>query len=126
MFQSIQRWFVDGSVKCFTGGHLPLAIMAMVILLFYLLLVTFVTAVVLKKIKVSVLRTYVRSSYMWYHDMTFPQVPYKHFPPIKNILCASFFLNSTFDGLVGACVNLRSFSLFVHSLVYQIANSLIS
>ena len=54
MFHSIQRWFVDGSVKCFTGGHLPLAIMAMVILLFYLLLVTVLTAVVLKTIKVSV------------------------------------------------------------------------
>ena len=49
----IQRWFVDGSVKCFTGGHLPLAIMAILILMLYMLLIVFVTAVVLKKIKVS-------------------------------------------------------------------------
>ena len=54
IFHSIQRWFVDGSVKCFTGGHLPFAIMAVVILLFYLLLVIVLTAVVLKRIKVSV------------------------------------------------------------------------
>ena len=49
----MQRWFVDGSVKCFTGGHLPLAIMAILILMFYILLIIFVTAVVLKKVKVS-------------------------------------------------------------------------
>ena len=48
----IQRWFVDGSVKCFTGGHLPLAIMAILTLMFCVLLIIFVTAIVFKKIKV--------------------------------------------------------------------------
>ena len=50
----LQRWFVDGTVKCFTGGHLPLAIVAILILIVYVLLVTFVIALILKKIKVSV------------------------------------------------------------------------
>ena len=49
----LQRWFVDGSVQCFTGSHLPLAIVAMLILICYILLIIFVTAVVLKKIEVS-------------------------------------------------------------------------
>ena len=49
----LQRWCVDGTVKCFEGGHLPLAIVAILILIFYVLLVSFVIAVVLKKIKVS-------------------------------------------------------------------------
>ena len=48
----MQRWFVDGSVNCFTGGHLPLVIMAILILMLYMLLIIFVTAVVFKKIKV--------------------------------------------------------------------------
>ena len=53
MFASfMQRWFVDGSVKCFTGGHLPLAIVAILILILYMLLIIFVTAVVFKRIKV--------------------------------------------------------------------------
>ena len=49
----IQRWFIDGSVKCFAGGHLPLAIMAMLILIFYVLLIIFAIAIAMKKIKVS-------------------------------------------------------------------------
>ena len=53
LFFSLQRWYVDGSVRCFTGGHLPLAIMAILTLMICLLLIIFVTAVVLKKIKVS-------------------------------------------------------------------------
>ena len=53
MFASfMQRWFIDGSVKCFTGGHLPLAIMAILILMLYMLLIIFVIAVVFKRIKV--------------------------------------------------------------------------
>ena len=39
-------------MRCFTGGHLPLAIMAILTLMFCVLLIIFVTAVVLKKIKV--------------------------------------------------------------------------
>ena len=49
----LQRWFVDGSVQCFTGGHLPLAIVAILILMCYMVLIIFVMAVVLKKVKVS-------------------------------------------------------------------------
>ena len=50
---SIQRWFVDGTVNCFTGGHLPLAIVAILILIFHMILVAFVIALILKKVKVS-------------------------------------------------------------------------
>ena len=62
----LQRWFVDGSVKCFTGGHLPLAIVAILVLMFYILLMIFVTATVLKKIKVAqiCLATYFNQFYI--------------------------------------------------------------
>lgn len=34
-----QRWFIDGEVHCFTGGHLPLALLAMAVLLLCFLLI---------------------------------------------------------------------------------------
>jgi len=48
----LQRWYIDGTVKCFTGGHLPLAIVAVLVLIFCVLIMVFVTAVVMEKIKV--------------------------------------------------------------------------
>ena len=41
-------------MKCFTGGHLPLAIVAILVLIFCVLVMVFVTAVVMRKIKVCV------------------------------------------------------------------------
>ena len=58
----LQRWFVDGTVKCFEGGHLPLAILAILVLTFYVLIVSFIVTAVLKKIKV---RTYVHNNYVF-------------------------------------------------------------
>ncbi|XP_065898154.1 uncharacterized protein [Dysidea avara] len=45
------RWYVDDTVTCFTGGHLPLAIVAILVLIFCVLIMVFVTAVVMRKIK---------------------------------------------------------------------------
>ena len=53
---------------------------------------------------------------------------------MNNILCMCRFFHcflfvsfnfhrTLFHGLAGACVNLRSFSVFVHSLVYPITHS---
>ena len=30
---SLQRWFVSGGIKCFTGWHIPLALLAIVVLI---------------------------------------------------------------------------------------------
>ena len=48
IIQFVTEVVIDDSVKCFTGGHLPLAIMAILILMLYILLIIFVIAVVLK------------------------------------------------------------------------------
>ncbi|XP_065907348.1 uncharacterized protein, partial [Dysidea avara] len=45
------RWFEDGTVECFVGGHLPLALLAITVLIFYVALIIFVVAVVMRKIK---------------------------------------------------------------------------
>ncbi|XP_065897652.1 uncharacterized protein [Dysidea avara] len=45
------RWYHDGTVKCFTGGHAPLAIIAIIVLTFGVLLCAFITCVILKVIK---------------------------------------------------------------------------
>jgi len=51
---------VDGTVECFTGGHLALAFVAVLVLTFYIFLIVFVVAVVMKKIKVKhFIHTYV-------------------------------------------------------------------
>ena len=48
-----QRWYIDGTVECFAGEHIPLAIMASLVLVFCGLLIVFLTAVVKKKSKVA-------------------------------------------------------------------------
>lgn len=30
---TLQRWFVNGNITCFTGGHLPLALLAIILLI---------------------------------------------------------------------------------------------
>ena len=49
-----QIWYIDGTVECFAGTHIPLAIVAMLVLVFCGLLVVFLTAVVKKNSKVYV------------------------------------------------------------------------
>ena len=44
---------MDGTVECFAGGHLALTLVAALVLIFYILLIVFVMAVVMKKIKVE-------------------------------------------------------------------------
>ena len=48
----VQRWYVDGTVECFVGEHAPLAVSAILSLLFCVLIVLFMTAIVMHKIKV--------------------------------------------------------------------------
>ena len=48
----MQRWFVDGEVQCFTGGHLPLALVAIVILLICALAIIFVFVAAVKEFQV--------------------------------------------------------------------------
>ncbi|XP_065907815.1 uncharacterized protein [Dysidea avara] len=45
------RWYIDGRVECFTGSHIPLAIVAILVSALCMLLVIFVMAVTSKKIK---------------------------------------------------------------------------
>jgi len=47
-----QRWYIDGRVECFTGNHIPLAAVAILVSISCILLPLFVMAVALKKIKV--------------------------------------------------------------------------
>ena len=65
------------------------------------------------------------------HGMSFLCVSYKRPPSTKNIfMCASFFSNhSTFIFIThfsGACVNLRSISLFIHSICSPITHSFLN
>ena len=48
----MQRWFVDGEVQCFAGGHLPLALVAIVILLICALAIMFVFVTAVKEFQV--------------------------------------------------------------------------
>ena len=44
-----QRWFASGGIVCFAGGHAPLAVLAIILLLFGLLLIPLVAAIALGK-----------------------------------------------------------------------------
>ena len=69
-------------------------------------------------------------------EIVFPSSLYalnKGLPSIKkHFMCASFFSclfhfhHTLFRGLEGTCVNPRSFSLFMHSLVCQIPHSFLT
>ena len=68
------------------------------------------------------------------HDTSFLHAPYKLLLSIKKYFrCLLFFLvslfhfhHTVFRGLAGGCVNPGCFSLFVHSLVYQITHSFLN
>ena len=49
----LQRWFVDGTVKCFTGGHAGLATFAILLLIMCMVLIVALVAVVMGKVKVK-------------------------------------------------------------------------
>jgi len=51
----MQRWFVDGSVECFTGGHAALAVFAMMVLVLCLVMIIIIAAIVNRKIEVLIL-----------------------------------------------------------------------
>ena len=51
----LQRWYVDGDIQCFTGGHIPLALFAMLTLA---LCVAIVPTLVIVSLKVNVSATY--------------------------------------------------------------------
>ena len=48
----VQRWYVDGTVECFVNEHAPLAVSAILVLIFCVLIVVIMAAIVLRKIKV--------------------------------------------------------------------------
>ena len=41
----MQRWFHSGNIECFSGGHLPLALLSIIILLLAHALIPYLTAV---------------------------------------------------------------------------------
>ena len=51
-FYIMQRWYVDGTVECYVKEHLPLAALAILMLLFCAFMILFMAAVVKRKIKV--------------------------------------------------------------------------
>ena len=96
----LQRWFVDGTVKCFSGGHLPLAIMAILILIVYVLLVTFVIALILKKIKVSVSMTITIQSVKYIALISILCIPIKLFVIVKKTVKILRKYQNIFDTLI--------------------------
>ena len=48
----VQRWYIDGTVECFVEEHAPLAILAILALLFCVLVTLLTAAIVMRKIKV--------------------------------------------------------------------------
>lgn len=47
-----QRWFVDGETQCFTGGHLPLAVVAVIVLLICTGAIPFAAIIAVKEFEV--------------------------------------------------------------------------
>ena len=52
----MQRWYIDGTVECFTGGHAALAVFAILVLGLCAALIVAVAIIAMEKVKV---RTYV-------------------------------------------------------------------
>ena len=46
-----QRWYVNGEIECFTGGHIPLALLAIIVLLGTLFILPFIVLVATGKLK---------------------------------------------------------------------------
>ena len=49
----MQRWYIDGTVECFTGGHAALAVFAIIILGLCAALIVVVTAITMEKLKLE-------------------------------------------------------------------------
>ena len=49
----LQRWFVDGTVECFTGGHAALAVFAILILAICVILIMLVAVIAMGHLRVS-------------------------------------------------------------------------
>jgi hypothetical protein len=49
-----QRWFVNGNIGCFTGWHIPLALLAIAVLVMAVLLVPLVCLISLKHYLIQV------------------------------------------------------------------------
>lgn len=50
-FISLQRWHVNGEVQCFSGGHIGLALLAIVVLLAAVLMIPLIVLVATGKLK---------------------------------------------------------------------------
>ena len=61
---SLQRWFVNGEVECFTGGHVALGLLAILVLLVSLLLIPFVFLLATGRVK--------KVGFKFYLHMTVP------------------------------------------------------
>ena len=72
-----QRWYIDGTVECFTGGHGALAIFAILILGLCTVLIVAVAAITMEKLNIEACvynilmivtsYVYVQSIYHTYH-----------------------------------------------------------
>ena len=51
-FSLWQRWFINGEISCFSGSHLPLALLAMTVLLLCFLLIPLTIAISVNTLKV--------------------------------------------------------------------------
>ena len=62
----MQRWHIDGMVECYDKDHLPLAILAIIVLIFCAMVIILMAAVVKQKIKVvTAVYAYVATNYMY-------------------------------------------------------------
>ena len=50
----LQRWYIDGTVECFTGGHTILASFAILVLIVCIVLIATVMAIVMGKPEVAI------------------------------------------------------------------------
>ena len=49
----MQRWYFNGTMECFVSEHIPLATLAIFVLILSVLAVLFMAAIVMRKIKVN-------------------------------------------------------------------------
>ena len=49
-----QRWYVDGTVQCFTEGHAPLAVFAILVLAVCVIVIVMVAVIAVGRLRVSI------------------------------------------------------------------------
>ena len=54
LFHFTQRWYIDGTVECFTGGHAALAVFAILVLGLCTVLIVIVAAISMEKLNIEV------------------------------------------------------------------------